>query len=347
VELHLAAVQVAFSPALYATPEAFAERMLELGREAVADAGPGPRLVAFPELIGLPLLLTAAGDQRALQAPTFAAALGRLAPAHAQRWLRSAWRARRLALGVIYGHYAVEAYRMWFDAFAAVAQATGAVVVAGSAFLPDVDEEPTRGWHVRDAAVHNAALTLAASGRLLGRTAKVHLTPGAEQRSGLSRGRLEDLHPVATELGAVAVAICLDGFHERVVSILDGRRAQLLVQPSANDAPWDRPWPKDPRRRESEVWLGEGLRQRLQGRRWLRYGINPMLVGEAFGLRPRGRSSIVANVADADDVVLARELADAGLDPALPGLLALAPDAEGEAIVRARVPHPEAFTAGG
>ncbi len=347
MELHLAAVQVAWSPSLYATPEVFRERMLELGEEAVAGAGAGPRLVAFPELIGLPLLLTAAGDERALQAPSFGAALARLAPIHAQRWLRSAWRARRLAPAVVYGHYAVEAYRSYFETFAAVARATGAVVVAGSAFLPDVDEEPSRGWHVRDAHVHNAALTFAPSGRLLGRTAKVHLTPGAEQRSGLSRGRLEDLHPVATGLGGVGVAICLDGFHERVLATLDGRRAQLLVQPSANDAPWDRPWPKDPGRRESEVWLGDGLRARLQGRCSLRYGINPMLVGDAFGLRPRGRSSIVANVADAQDVALARELAAAGLDPELPGLLALAPDAEQGAIVRARVPHPDRFAQSG
>ncbi len=337
MELHLAAVQVAWSATLYATPAAFTRRMLDLGSAAVAEAGPRPRLVAFPELIALPLLLTVAGDERALRAPTFAAALARLAPTHARHWLRSAWRARRLAPAAIYGRYAVDAYRIWFDTFAAVARATGAVVVAGSAFLPDVDEEPSRGWHVRDANVHNAVLTFAPNGRLLARSAKVHLTPGAEQRAGLQRGRLEDLHPVVTPLGRVAVAICLDGFHERVLATLDGRGAQVVVQPSANDAPWDRPWPGDPRRSEGEVWLAEGLRARLQGRTSLRYGVNPMLVGDAFGLRPRGRSSIVANVVDAP------ELADVAQGATLPGLLALAPDPESEAIVSVQVPHPDEF----
>ena len=335
MELHLVAVQVAWSPALYASPEAFSERMLALGRAAVDGAGERPRLIAYPELIGLPLLLTVAGDANALAAPTFTAALARLAPRHAGRWLRTAWRARSLGLSAVYGSYAVEAYRLWFDTFAAVARATNAVVVAGSAFVPDVDEEPSRGWHVRDWAVHNAALTISPSGHLLARTTKVHLVPGAEQGAGLRRGRLEDLQVVDSALGRLAVAVCLDGFHERVLATLDARGAQLVVQPSANLHPWDTPWAPDPRRSEGDAWLGEGLRVRLQGRQSLRYGVNPMLVGDAFGLRPRGRSSIVANVANVANVA---EMADTD---ARPSLLALAPDAESEAVVRARVPHPD------
>ena len=349
VELHLAAVQVAWSPELYASPEAFAERMLALGRTAVEGAGERPRLIAYPELIGLPLLLTVAGDTRALAAPSFAAALARLAPRHVGRWLRTAWRARSLGLGAIYGSYAVDAYRLWYGTFADVARDTNAVVVAGSAFLPDVDEEPSRGWHVRDWAVHNAALTISPQGHLLARTAKVHLVPGSERGAGLRLGRLEDLEVVDTRLGRLAVAVCLDGFHGRVLSTLDARGAQLVVQPSANMHPWETPWMPDPRRSEGDAWLGEGLRARLQGRQSLRYGVNPMLVGEAFGLRPRGRSSIFANVADADAraaegqpavAALAQAAAVAPID-ARPGLLALAPDAESEVVVRTQVPHPD------
>jgi predicted amidohydrolase len=341
VELHLAAVQVAWSPDLYASAETFAARMRALGEAAVAEAGARPRLVAFPELIGLPLLLTAAGDPSALCAPTFGAALTSLAPRHGGRWLRSAWRTRRLGPAAVYGCSAVAAFGIWFDTFAAVARATDAVVVAGTAFLPDVDEEPSRGWHVRDPAVHNAALVFAPGGRLLARVAKVHLTPGAEQHAGLRRGSLDALHPVVTPLGRVAVAVCLDGFHERVLATLDGRGTQVVVQPSANDAPWDRRWPADGRRSEGEAWLGEGLRARLQGRLSLRYGVNPMLVGDAFGLRPRGRSSIVANVADEG------WRPGDGAASQWPGLLALAPDAEREHIVTACVPHPDQVAARG
>ena len=334
MDVHLAAVQVAWSPALYASAGAFRERMVALACAAVAEAGESPRLVAFPELVGLPLLLTAAGDQEALRAPDVVAALGRLARRDIGRWLGTAWRTRRLGASAVYGTYALEAFRMWHDAFAAAARASDAVVVAGSAFLPDVDEEPSLGWFVRDPAVHNAALTFAPSGRLLARSAKIHLTPGAERRAGLRRGRLDDLQPVATAVGRLGVAVCLDGFHERVLSTLDGRGAQVLVQPSANDADWERPWPRDPRRSEGEAWFDEGVRARIQGRASLRYGVNPMLVGDVLGLRPRGRSSIVANLVGAGALPACVD------DPRWPGVLASAPDAEREAIVTTRVPHP-------
>jgi predicted amidohydrolase len=334
VDVHLAAVQVAWSPALYASADVFRERMVALACKAVADAGDVPRLVAFPELVGLPLLFTAAGDEAALRAPDAFRALTRLARRDAGRWFRTAWRTRRLGASAVYGTYAVDAFRMWHDAFAAAARASGAVVVAGTAFVPDVDEEPSLGWHVRDPAVHNAALTFAPNGRVLARTAKVHLTPGAERHAGLRRGRLDDLHPFATAVGRVGVAVCLDGFHERVLSTLDGRGAQVVVQPSANDADWERPWPPDPRRSEGDAWLGDGLRARIQGRASLRYGVNPMLVGDLLGLRPRGRSNIVANLVGA-----AAPRASAASER-WPGVLACAADAQGEAIVAVRVPHP-------
>ena len=309
--------------------------MVALARTAVADAGVGPRLVAFPELIALPLLLTAAGDGEALAARDASGALLRLARRDGVRWLDSAWRSRRLGPSAVYGTYAIEAYRIWHDTFAAAARAADAVVVAGTAFLPDVDEEPSRGWHVRDHGVQNAALTFSPSGHLLARTAKVHLMPGAERRVGLRRGRLDDLHPVATPVGRVGVAVCLDGFHDRVLGTLDGRGTQIVVQPSANDADWERPWPSDPGRREGEGWLDEGLRHRIQARGSLRYGVNPMLVGDVLGLRPRGRSSIVVNRSGPGAALTCLD------EPRWPGLLALAPDAEHEAIVRARVPHPD------
>jgi len=334
VDVHLAAVQVEWSPALYASADAFRDRMVALARAAVAEAGDVPRLVVFPELVGLPLLLTAAGDQEAVGAPDVPSALRLLARRDAGRWLRTAWRTRRIGASIVYGTYAVAAYRMWHDTFSAAARAASAVVVAGSAFVPDVDEEPSRGWFVRDPAVHNAALTFAPSGRLLARTAKVHLTPGAERRAGLRRGRLDDLHSIATPVGRVGVAVCLDGFHERVLATLDGRGAQVVVQPSANDADWERPWPPGPERSEGEAWFDDGLRARIQGRASLRYGVNPMLVGDVLGLRPRGRSNIVVNLVGAGALPTCVD------DPRWPGVLAWAPDARSEAIVTARVPHP-------
>jgi predicted amidohydrolase len=335
VELHLAAVQMAWSPNAYTSGEAFAERIVGLTRRAVAGAEGRPALVAFPELVGLPLLLTAAGDPALLSLPSIDAALLRLARRDLGRWNAAAWRHRRVGLSAVYATYAVDAYRLYRDAFLAAARETGAYIVAGSAFLPEVDEEPSLGVHVVSAEPANRSLVVGPGG-VLGSTAKVHLTRGRESRAGLSRGRLDDLHPVVTPFGRVAVAICLDGFFEGVIGAIDGRGAHVVVQPSANDAPWDGPWSADAGRIEGEVWLEEGLRARIQGRTSLRYGVNPMMVGDLLGLSPRGRSSIVANVAATG---LAGETHP-------PGIVALAPDAEREAIVSADVPMPEEVSRG-
>ena len=325
----LAAVQMAWSPDDYASADAFAARVLALTRRATEGAAGAPVLVAFPELVGLPLLLTAAGDERALRAPSVDAALLRLVRRHVGRWHASAWRHRRFGLGAIYTTYGVDAFIAYRDAFVAAARDTNAVIVAGSAFLPVVDEEPSAGLHIVDGRTRNVSLVVDAGG-ILGWAAKVHLSRGREARAALHRGRLADLHPFETPFGRVGVAVCLDAFFEGVVGTLDGRGARVLVQPSANDAPWDRPWPPDPSRREGEVWLARGMRERLQGRTHLRYGVNPMMVGDLLGMRPRGRSSIVANVA----------ATGLGADAEPPGVLAIAPDAQHEAIVRVRVPLP-------
>jgi glycine/D-amino acid oxidase-like deaminating enzyme len=96
---------------------------------------------------------------------------------------------RHLGLGAIYAHYAVEAStRAYRDAFAGAARATGAVIVAGSAFLPDVDEEPLAGVHASDARTCNVSLAFGPHGGVLGRWAKVHLTPGHERASASGVG---------------------------------------------------------------------------------------------------------------------------------------------------------------
>jgi predicted amidohydrolase len=181
--------------------------------------------------------------------------------------------------------------------------------------------------HIVGRRVYNVAYTYGPGGVLLGRTRKCFLTPGAESRSGLSRGRVEDLRALHSPLGRLGVAVCLDGWYDGVLATLDAEGVGVVVQPSANEAPWDRPWPPEPRLREGEAWLERGLRAGLQGRVHLRYGVNPMLVGELFGFRPRGRSSIVANAA---------AVAGPWVE-GIEGVLALAPDAEREGVVTASV----------
>ena len=71
--------------------------------------------------------------------------------------------------------------------------------------------------------------------------------------------------------------------------------AEIIVQPSANFAPWTRRWPPDETYSEGEAWLSFGLRRGVRGRQHIRYGVNPMLVGGLLDLRAEGRSSVVAN----------------------------------------------------
>src|SRR5690606_35610920 len=58
-QVWLAAVQACLAPEPYRSAAAFEAWVTGLARRAVEDAPPGvPRLVAFPEAIGLPLLFT-------------------------------------------------------------------------------------------------------------------------------------------------------------------------------------------------------------------------------------------------------------------------------------------------
>jgi len=335
----LVAVQARWRPQDYATPAAFGERVLDLSLRAV-DGAPGPTLVAFPELWALPLLATAGGAGARLPAGLWSA-VGDLARRRGARWAWTALRRRWAWSTAAYADLGVEAYAMWTNAFAAAARASGATLVAGSGFFPTVAYEAARGLHVADPRPTNLALAFAPGGTVVARASKVFLTAGVESRVGLARGRVEDLPVVPTPVGRLALAVCLDGWYHHVLERVDGLGAQVLVQPSANAADWSRPWPPDPRRQEGEAWLTLGLRAGLAGRAHLRYGINAMLVGDLPPLSLRGRSTVVARLAAAGLPGAGSEAPADGRWGPDRGVLAIAPDAAGEALVIADVPHPD------
>ncbi len=338
MRVDLVAVQAALSEAPFEGAAPFAAWIRRLAREAMASLPDdhGEVVLAFPEAIAMPLLFTLGGAGRVAGSATLLEAGWRSLRGGWAEVATAAWRHRAPGPAAVHLARALRVHDAYVSAFRAVARETGATVVGGSAFLPEIDVEAARGPHVVGRRVHNVAYTFAPGGALLGRSRKVYLTPGLESRVGLSRGRLPELPVMRAPCGSLGVAVCLDGWYEGVVAALDAQGAQILVQPSANDAAWDRPWPPDPRLLEGEAWLERGLRARLQGRVHLRYGLNPMLVGEVFGFAPRGRSSVVAN---------AKLVRHAWVD-AREGVVALAPDAEREAYVHAAVtlpgpgPHP-------
>lgn len=321
MKVHLIAVQAELRLPNYRSPEAFAAWVLELSRQAVAGLDDAPKLLAFPETVGLPLLLT----------PHYTEVSRRSRSGAALAVLRREWRGvvRAAVTHHVFGPQAffvaraLGAYQAYVGAFSEAAQQTGATIVAGSHFLPHLEHEASRGLHVADGRVQNVSYTFSPTGTVLGRSAKRYLTPGLESRLGLTRAVPENVRVLETPAGRVGVALCLDGFYSSVLETLDGLGAQVVVQPSANYAPWTRRWPPDNAYSEGEAWLSLGLRQGVRGRQNIRYGVNPMLVGGMFGLQAEGRTSIVANPLYAD-----AETEGYG------GVLALAGTCDREEIVR-------------
>lgn len=283
----------------YRDAATFKAHIVALAERAVAGLDDAPKLIAFPETIGLPLLFTLGphgNDYGGVSRLSRVTEAGKyLLQKHWRLVLGAAWRFRAFGPEAFFLARALPAYRAYTDAFSEAARRTGATVVAGSLFLPPIETETARGTHIAEGRVHNVAYTFAPTGTPLDRTAKRYLTPGLESHLGLSRATPEAQHTFETPVGRVGVAVCLDGFYSSVVDRFDALGAQIVVQPSANYAPWTRPWPPDPSVTEGEAWLAWGLRAHLQGRLHLRYGVNPMLVGGLFDLEARGRTSIVCN----------------------------------------------------
>lgn len=209
----LLAVQAEARPEHYRTAEAFKKRVFAL-LEPLSGT-PAPRLAAFPELFGLPLLLHLDGGL----APK-ALLLDPLLP----------WRRARRAYGV------------FLEVMAEAAKAFGAYLLAGSLLSPPYEEELARGRFSRTSFFQNLALFFNPKGRLLAQVPKMELTP---KERWLRRGHFGP-HLVETEAGRVGILICLDGFYERHLARLDALGAEVLLQPSANPAPWERPWPPTP-----------------------------------------------------------------------------------------------------
>jgi predicted amidohydrolase len=250
-------------------------------------------LVAFPELIGLPLLFHLEREPRATKVQEAALELAR------ESWLGA------LQMGVQHLHFslsnlilprAILMHRAMLEAFSKAAKQHDAFIVGGSSFLPLVDNEAAKGVHIGNARVQNVSYLFAPGGRILERSAKLNLTSGLESAIGLSRARLAEISAAHTPLGGITTLICYDSFFERCVERADALGSTILVQPSANAAQWNGPWGADKTLIEGEEWLARGLPLRLQNRVNLRYGVNPMLVGKLFDLEFQGCSHISANV---------------------------------------------------
>jgi predicted amidohydrolase len=325
----LACVQSKLEPEAYRNGDDFAAWVLEQTQRALENRDPSEAaLVAFPELIGLPLAFYLDRSFKANTAQE--AALGLLR----ESWLEA------LTLGVRHGRLlsanlllprALEVFAAFKWAFSRAARETDSFIVAGSAFLPGIESEAARGTFLSDARVQNVSFTFAPSGLIVSRQPKINLTGGLESNLGLARGRLEELLVTRTPFADVCTLICFDAFFERALERADALGAHILVQPSANAARWDGPWSADSSLNEGVEWWRRGPASKIQGRVNIRYCLNPMLVGRLFDLEFEGRSSIAVNTALEPDLLAKTQ--------GLPHehLIAVADSASDFAVISARV----------
>ena len=202
----------------YSSHDGFRERMGALMDAAMAGADPGcPTLVAFPEAIAMYLAFVPANWDALRSIDTFAEAVALLAPDGE-------------APGRVFVDHAIETDRVYTETFSSLARAHNAYIVAGSVYLPDVEDSPHRGGRfVVDDVVHNSSYLFTPTGRRLRRTPKVNIPPG---ESLLTVGAsASEVLPVDTAVGRVATLICWDGFHHSLVERCDALGAEIVVQP--------------------------------------------------------------------------------------------------------------------
>ena len=316
--LRLVAVQAKTSVEDYLSADSFKAKIFSLCQEALSGYS-GEAILAFPEVIGLPLLF--AKDYKAMADSGLRLAFINLLKRDYKALFATAIK-HKISLKSLYFYNALAAYKIYKESFAEAAKEFGAVIIAGTMFLPEIDDEITKGSHILGRGVYNYSYSFLPSSKTIARVAKVNLTR-LEQKLLLNKASQSDNYPFRVKNHKIAVAICLDAFYDSIIARYDALGSTIVVQPSANFAAWKRPWPQDNSLSEGEAWLKYGLRQQIQQRENIRYGINPMLVTELFGMQVEGRSSIVANQ---------KYLADISLE-GYSGLLAISQSYDKEELV--------------
>ncbi len=270
----IACVQMKLNPEDYKTEQAFAARIMAVMKRVREQAGEGPLLVAFPEHIGTFCLLSNA-PERIWSKRTFAQASAALLWHHGAAVAHQMLRHRVSAVRALFLARAKELERIYLTPFIAAAREYEAWIVAGSAALR---------WGQTN-RIYNTSPVITPTGQVVYRQHKVNLVE-MEQKAGLDLdpAPLNYVSAVQSPLGALGVAICLDAFHLDVRQRLQGLGAKILIQPSANNGPWNE-WQQEDWKRACFAAVAENKEFDL--------AVNPMLVGRLWDIEFEGQSSII------------------------------------------------------
>jgi len=276
------AVQAEWAASHYSSYESFRRKTRSLMSLAAEHMSANDvNLVVLPEHFGTPLILAASGVHLS-GSEDFGSAVK---SAVSQRLPKLLWRRVTSRVSFVRGLFLDCARDMaleYFGLMTEMARTYKSYLIPGSIMLPDTASDKT--LDPIGSGVYNTALVISPEGRVIGRQKKVHLID-LECQTGLDAtpGKLDWIRSTDTGAGKLGVAICLDAYKDDVVGELVEQGARVILQPSANPEKWtdalDHGWEKG----------SLGMVQRYSN---LLYGINPMMVGEMFGLTFEGVSSI-------------------------------------------------------
>lgn len=301
-------------------------------RAAPASTDAPPTLVAFPEDVGLMLVLQ--GMEATLAgAATLSEAVGKVTRARLWPTLWTRLRRRVGWVPALFLERHATIAETYFGTFAKLAREFGVWIVAGSVVLPPYAiHDGQVDWRSGPLShrVHNTSYLFAPDGRVVGKQDKAYLIE-IEEALSLTPGRTDDLQVLETPLGRVGIAICFDAFQGPVNERLRAQGAQILVQPSANPGPWDTDQQID--------WLRSAYHQTCEAQHFT-YAVNPMMNGALWDLEFFGQSSILTR--HTEDTT-PQSYADL---PHLSGFLRLAATDRDEDVLVAQVAHPDSVVSG-
>ncbi|MDI7274353.1 MAG: nitrilase-related carbon-nitrogen hydrolase [Anaerolineae bacterium] len=270
---------------LASSPQEFVERVHRRAHEAVV-AGAG--LVIFPEYTSLPLLGLLPGARLLADRLAGQGSTGHAGGDEAER---DAYDVIALAFRLV----APAARRVYLATFSGLAARFRVTLLAGSLI------------ELVEGHLCNAGYLFGPDGRLLARQAKTHLVP-SEVAMGYAVG--EEIRVVETAAGRLAFPICMDHTYFETARIAALQGADLLVDPAANNAYYNR------------YAQARGIWNRVQEVQT--FGVFCGAVGRLAGMVFEGRSGVYAPL---------------GLTPDGSGILAEAQTCDREEVVLAELDY--------
>ncbi len=270
----IACVQMKLRPEDYRTEQSFEARIMDIMGRIRDESGDEQLLVVFPEHIGTFCLLCNASD-RVWSKTSFAHASKALLMQNAVAVAHQMIVHRVSPVRALFLVRAKELERIYLTAFTNAARKYGAWIVAGSATLR---------WG-QTSRIFNTSPVITPTGLVQFRQHKVNLVDMESQQGlDLEPAPFNYVSAVQSPFGNLGVAVCLDAFHQEIRERLGDLGADILVQPSANNGPWNE-W-------QQADWLRSSF-QAVADQKKFKIAINPMLVGSLWDMEFEGQSSII------------------------------------------------------